>query len=418
MNANMSPIQRSPKPTLFQQGFTLVELLVSVAVISILAGMAAQTFRAVLGAREIAINRLEINETARTSLVFMSSEIRAAYLTPDSVIAVLPTNKTTAGPRFRFAGIHRDLVPDRSADDSIPGAFVDDDGDGEVDEEILDGLDNDGDELVDEDLGSIPSDILHFVSAIDNSGDVILQEVSYGLDPTGTRLVRRGQNLSLSDSNNDAQEIGDFGLFVDNQSGEPLLPPIVLIGQLVNNNAVKTAIQNWDHGAKYGSLTGQNIPQNNSPGKIFEPLAYDIRGLRLRYWYYDYNRGGWRWTNEWDSTRETALVPPNSLIFNDFAANNSIEGSSRRGFENLIVNEIDDMYPRNSINNTFLVTNPAQIIGNAEFRNVFNSVVKRTDGLPNMVEITMYIQDRKRANPPQPYTTRVFIPNNYRSIGL
>ena len=418
MNANPFPIPRSPKTIDKRLGFTLVELLVSVAVISILAGMAAQTFRSVLGARDIAVNRLEMNETARSALGFISAEIRAAYLTPDSVIAVIPGQQNPTGPRFRFAGIHRDLIVDNGNDDNVPGAFKDEDGDGDEDEEILDGLDNDGDELVDEDLGAVPSDILHFVSAVENSGDVILQEISYGLDPTGTRLIRRGQTLSLNGGGNDATEIGDFGQFIDNQSRERLLPPILPIGVNVSANMVKTSIENWDHGAKFGSLDARNVQSNNSPGKIFEALAYNIRGLRFRYWYYDYNRGGWRWTTEWDSSRETAVVLPDSALFNDFAANSSIEGSNRRGFQNIIVNEPDDMYPRQGAGNGFLVTNPQLLLNNLEYREVRDRVLKRTDGLPNMVEITLFVQDRKRTDPPQPYTTRVFIPNNYRSIGL
>ncbi len=406
---------RPHRPNERHLGFTLVELLVSVAVISILAGMAAQTFRAVLGAREIAVNRLEMNETARTALGFMSAEIRAAYLTPDSVA---PIQQDSSGPRFRFAGVHRDLLTDNSNDDNMPGGLKDDDGDGEVDEETLDGLDNDGDELVDEDLGNAPSDILHFVSAVENSGDVVLQEVSYGLDPTGTRLVRRGQTLSLNNSGNDEREIGDFGQFIDNSSNDRLLPPILPVGSSINGNAVKTAIENWDHGAKYGSMNARNLQSNNSPTRIFESLAYDIRGLRFRYWYFDYNRGGWRWTTEWDSSRETALVQPSQPLFNDFAANNSIEGNNRRGFSNLIINEIDDMYPRQGVGNNFLVTNPTVLFSNPEYRDVRERIIRRTDGLPNMVEITIYVQDRKRANPPEPYTTRVFLPNNYRSIGL
>ena len=109
---------------------------------------------------------------------------------------------------------------------------------------------------------------------------------------------------------------------------------------------------------------------------------------------------------------------PDSALFNDFAANSSIEGSNRRGFQNIIVNEPDDMYPRQSTSNTFLVNSPQLLMNNPEYREVRDRVIKRTDGLPNMVEITLYVQDRKRTNPPQPYTTRVFIPNNYRSIGL
>jgi prepilin-type N-terminal cleavage/methylation domain-containing protein len=124
-------------------GFTLVELLISIAVITMLAGMAAQTFRAVMTAREIAMRRLEINETARAALDFMSSELRSAYLTPDSVKPVVVSRlaQQDTGPRFRFAGISRDIVVDSKS--KVPGAGKDDDGDGLIDEEVLDGLDGD-----------------------------------------------------------------------------------------------------------------------------------------------------------------------------------------------------------------------------------------------------------------------------------
>lgn len=401
-----------------RSGFTLVELMISVAVISILAGMAAQTFRAVLTAREIAINRLEKNETARTALGFLSSELRTAYITPDSVVPLEPDAQfTTSSPRFRFAGIYRDATTDNYP--TIPGAGQDADGDGAEDEEILDGIDNDGDELIDEDLGLLPSDILHFVSAVENSGDIVLQEVSYGLDPSCTRLVRRGQVLSLSGGGGDLQNLGDFGQFIDNSSNQRLLPPIVPVGGAVAPQGVANAIENWDSGAASGRIGGDTPLANNNPAKIFEVLAYDVRGLRFRYWYYDYNRGGWRWTREWDSTRETALVAPSAAIFTRNAANNSIEGDNRVSFANLIVNEFDDMYPRTTIDpNQFLVQNIQQILVGDEFADTREKMLRRADGLPNMVEITIYVQDRKREAAPQPFTARVFIPNNYRSIGL
>jgi hypothetical protein len=35
-----------------------------------------------------------------------------------------------------------------------------------------------------------------------------------------------------------------------------------------------------------------------------------------------------------------------------------------------------------------------------------------------MIEITIYVQDRERKVNPKQYSTRVFLPNNYRSIGI
>ncbi|MBD3265795.1 prepilin-type N-terminal cleavage/methylation domain-containing protein, partial [bacterium] len=213
LRRNSHPIDMNQART----GFTLVELLISIAVISILAGMAAQVFSVLLQSREIAMRRIEISETANAALEFMAAEIRSAYLTPNSVKPRLTADSPQ--PRFRFAGISRNVVIDEIEDDEvkarIPGAGEDDDGDGWIDEEFLDGVDEDynpvdsapalggrgrpreepipceeGDSsCIDEDIGAFPSDMLHFVSAVENSGQLVLSEVSYGLDPAGLKLV-------------------------------------------------------------------------------------------------------------------------------------------------------------------------------------------------------------------------------------
>lgn len=428
-----------------RRGFTLVELLISIAVISILAGLAAQTFRAILDSREVAMTRMAVSETARASLEFMASELSSAYLTPDSV---KPAESRTGSsvtalertPRFRFAGISRDLTTKDYPD--VPGAGIDDDGDGLIDEEILDGVDGDypggnfrgrpvSDPLgcddpndpmcIDEDIGMFPSDILHFVSAIENEGNVVLQEISYGLDPTGTRLVRRAVSLDISQGGgNRMQMLANFGQFIDQVSGNTLLPRAVPIGQRINSSDVRKSMTNWDIGSREGTLYGQNLQRNNASQRIggFNTLAYDIRGLRFRYWYYDYNRGGWRIVQEWDSARETALMAPGEMLFNKPALNNSFEGRTRGGFENIIVNEPDDIFPKGQGGRgNFLVTNPMQILNTPDYRDSLERIARRTDGLPNMVEIVIYVQDRERSRNPRPYTTRVFIPNNYRSLG-
>ncbi|MFB3785834.1 MAG: type II secretion system protein J [bacterium] len=435
-------IRNHPIPGAARWAFTLVELMVSIAVISILAGLAAQSFRAVMTSREIAMRRLEINETGRSVLDYMATELKSAYLTPDSVKPVTQERNPQPQdvPRFRFVGINRDVVVE--PDSGTPGAGVDDDGDGLVDEEVLDGVDGDyanggkdalrngrpvpdplgcepGDwACIDEDIGLYPSDLLHFVSAVESSGDLILQEISYGLDSSGTKLIRRAQVLDLTGTGpQDRQKLLDFGQFIDTQTRLALVPPPVAAGIPMPRAQVVKAIQNWDTGSKYGWLVSQNVQDNQNPGKLFQVLAYDVRGLRLRYWYYDYNRGGWRVTPEWDSARETALMAPNELLFNLPAANNSVEGNSLVSFANLIVNEPDDAYPRlPGFPLRFLETNPKRLLSGQEYYDVRNRILARTDGLPNMVEITIYVQDQARNMNPRPFTTRVFVPNNYRSI--
>jgi prepilin-type N-terminal cleavage/methylation domain-containing protein len=429
-------------------GFTLVELLISIAVISILAGMAAQVFSILLDSRETAMKRIEISETANAALEFISADLRAAYLTPDSVLPRIAQNDPA--PRFRFAGISRDIIiPDLppSVQAQIPGAGKDDDGDGLIDEEILDGLDGDypnirsaltltgrtvtdplgceeGDEAcIDEDIGIFPSDLLHFVSAIENSGELVLQEVSYGLNPAGTKLIRRAQIFKPAGTT-DLVSFNDFGQFIDDTTKLGLVPPALPLGQAgaITPAAVKRYTDNWDTGAETGSLSSTTTnPQYVD--RTFEVLAYDIRGLRFRYWYYDYNRGGWRAVKEWDSARESAFTTPDQFMFNQPAANNSLEGYIRRGFQNVIVNEPDDMYPRTSgVGTSFLVTSPAELLNQylskrGTYLDTANRIAQKTDGLPNMVEITIYVQDRDHTVNPKRFTLRVSIPNNYRNIG-
>lgn len=440
-------VYQQMRPATRETGFTLVELLISIAVISLLAGMAAQTFRAVMTAREIAMRRLEVNETARMTLDFLSSELRSAYLTPDSVKPVVAAQSQAglqqSGPRFRFAGISRDVVV--KANSKVPGAGKDDDGDGLIDEEVLDGVDGDysngaadalkgvspksdplgckaGDEAcIDEDIGLFPSDILHFVSAVESSGKVILQEISYGLDPSGVRLIRRAQILELSSGSSlNQKQMLDFGQFIDDSSNKALVPLSVMVGQTMPASRVQQAIAAWDDGAEDGMI-GKSNNNNKNPGNLFQVLAYDIRGIRITYWYYDYNRGGWRMAPEWDSARETALMKPTEKIFNKFAANNSLEGNSTQSFANVIVNEPEDMYPRLS-GSVFLLSDPGLVRASASnpqnnaLYELYQRIAMQTDGLPNMLEITIYVQDRDRENNPKPYSTRVFLPNNNRTI--
>ncbi len=418
-------------------GFTLVELLISIAVMMVMAGMAAQTFRVVLDSRDLALKRLEVSETARASLDQIASDLRSAYITPDSVV---PVDQETSGPHFRFAGISRDVVVDSNSE--VPGAGEDDDGDGLVDEEILDGIDMDysggaevglsrpqsgePDGAIDEDIGVFPSDILHFVSAIENSGNTTLQEVSYGLDSSGTRLVRRIQVLRVDGGSSSEIDLRNFGQFIDDQTNKRLLPPPVPPGpnSTVSSGDVRQAIDNWEHGARYGSLqASSSVYQNNNPGKLFQTLAYDVRGLRIEYGYYDYNQGGWYKAMEWDSARETALMIPtaSNVLFNKPAINNSISGGNIFSFNNLIVNEPDDMYPRvpntnprARIQQQFLVDGPQKLLN--RYPDYGERVSRRTDGLPVFVEITIYVQDRERTNRPRPFTTRIFIPNNNRNF--
>ena len=422
-------------------GFTLVELMISVAVIGILAGMSAQVFGVLMEAREAAMKRIEISETANAALDYIASDLRAAYLTPDSVKPLATVNDPQ--PHFRFAGISRDIVIARDLSQDmqkqVPGYKSTNKG-------ALDGLNliyndpssygtanekgqpdpdcEDSDSAcVDSNIAIFPSDLLHFIKAVDDGGQKVLEEVSYGLNPPGTKLIRRSQSITLAKGTDyNVLNFNDFGQFVDNNTQhQRLVPPAIPIDSANPINVVKKCTDYWDQGAEYGTLSNVNASvTQNYVDRTFEVLAYDVRGLRFRFWYYDYNRGGWRYTTEWDSARETALVPLGKNIFNKPAISSSMEGYVRGGgVHSVIVNEMDDMYPRiGGTGLNFSVSNPSDLLNQsknpqAEFYETAKRIAARTDGLPNMVEITIYVQDRNHTVNPKRFQTRVSIPNNY-----
>ena len=428
-----------------ERAFTLVELLVSMGILGILATIAASTFRVTLDTREKAVRKMQLAENARTTLDFMAEELRTAYLTPESVAPVLEGQQDA--PPLRFVGIHRNrpVVPKPStvSDTSqwTPGAGEDEDGDDKTDEEWLDALDNDfsptavnkpwsyepnrTDGSVDEDIGMFPSDILHFVTAQRGTvgGPTVLTEVSYGLNSIGTRLIRRAHK---ADEEKEILHAGKFFVDPGQTQGRRFLPPPLPTkkanGGVIPNSGYQAMLVGmiggtWDEFADDVLDGGTNDRQISE----FEILAYDIRGLRLRYWYYDYNEGAWRVTQEWDSARETLLFNQNIRIFDGtipgLAADIATNDLSRYRFP--ISNEPSDALPRDTLGiilNELRPSGVRQGTGNLLSDPAYSGLVKRinstTDGLPWVVEIEIYVQDQDRAIAPQRFSTRVFIPNN------
>ncbi len=388
-------------------GFTLVELMVSMAIISILATISAQVFRVTLDTREIAAQKIEVNEVARTALDFMAEELRSAYLSPDSVAPVVKGMEAVHRPRF--AGLYR-------FDETTIGDTVDDDEDGATDEEKLNGLDDDGDGRVDEDLGGNAADLLHFVRLVDpgDGGKIALEEVSYGLSKSGRRLVRRGRSFTLQDL-----QTSRVGSFLEGSSS--LLPPMVattdINGTPLQSGRVQGAGLAFN---KWGNATSD---ERLGTSANMATLAYDIRGLKIRYYYYDYNVGEYRYTLEWDSARETSYADPltgQGAIFTTSAMPDSSVKLWAGDPTRHICNELEDAFPRimQGGRALFPIQGPAQLfmsMGNEDIALLARKVGEHTDGLPHSVEITLYVQDRARSRIPVSYTKRVYLPN--RNIG-
>ncbi|MFH1738270.1 MAG: type II secretion system protein [bacterium] len=431
--------RRKTFPAVRERGFTLVELLVSMGIMSILATIAAATFRVTMETREKAVLKMELAENARTTLDFLAEEIRTSYLTPESVAPVIEGQESA--PRLRFAGVHRDRPVVSKANGVAqwtPGAGEDEDGDGKIDEEWLDGLDSDwrssaqnvpwfynpdlADGEIDEDIGEFPSDLLHFVTAQQDTagGQIVLTEVSYGLNSIGTRLIRRAHKIQNEE---DVLYVGQFLVNPSQPGGTRFIPaPLstrdkngaVKVNRGYPAGIVRLINQAWDSGAD-DVLNGSS---NDRQISEFEILAYDIRGLRFRYWYYDYNQGGWRVTREWDSARETLLFNGDyAWIFDgnipafsaDVPTNDPTRYTTRT-----IANERTDIFPRDPLGEILgdLRSGIGNLLSDSKYASLVDQVNTTTDGLPSMVDIEIYVQDRDRSRSPLRFSTRVFLPNN------
>ncbi|MCA9438938.1 MAG: prepilin-type N-terminal cleavage/methylation domain-containing protein, partial [Candidatus Omnitrophica bacterium] len=220
-----------------QQGFTMVEMMVSTITFLILMGMAFQTLLAANAVRQAAVARVDIYQNARSTLDVITRELRNATLRETDIqFTETEVRSRNLGnlrnPRGRM--ILNDWPPYDSNYDSrdlrvYRGDQVDNDKDGRTDEEAFDGVDNDGDgetnspvsqhvpvrgqamadgldndinglvdEGIDEDI-FFPRDMINFQSLLDSGSGADLVEIGYAIDVrTGRDLLRRSAYRDLN----------------------------------------------------------------------------------------------------------------------------------------------------------------------------------------------------------------------------
>ncbi|NUN95821.1 MAG: prepilin-type N-terminal cleavage/methylation domain-containing protein [Candidatus Omnitrophica bacterium] len=197
------------------RGFTMIEMLVSVAVFLLVMSMAFATLLAATEVRRAAAARIDIYQNARSALGLMAQELRSAKLYEDDLrFAADPGGGVPADLNEPDNGRGRLLINDWPPDKDrartlgvdvndkriFTGNGIDDDGDGETDEEAFDGLDNDGD--------GEPSSPMHpilqvaMADGIDNNGDGrvdegIDEDFFFPRDMINFLTSRRGREIEV-----------------------------------------------------------------------------------------------------------------------------------------------------------------------------------------------------------------------------
>ncbi len=458
-----------------KNAFTLIEMLVSTAVFSIIMAMAFSTLQAASEARRAATARYEIFRNGYTVLAFISQELRSAKLAEQdtrfsqSSNPLQPPSDLNKPNNGRGRFLINDWPPTKAQGSSeglqtslIPylGNGKDDDGDGQTDEEAFDGVDNDGDgeagspvyqaqyqpwlnghkmadgidnnnnglvdEGIDEDV-FYPRDMLNFVTFRDGKET----EVGYAIDPVTGRDLWRRTAFAAGTEGQLSRLDGIYPVAVcyaaKGAAGTlELYPPSSL-----RNNVpqIKQVLIPWFDTADLRSfsstkadpgerprLSGSVLSnaQGASPNEdygitqIYDVMALNILGFDCKAYYYDYWRGETNGENlatggttpgfnpysfpalSWDSSYENNNLTPYSILAPDVSGN-------------IFPNEANDLAV---INNTKLYKE-----NNNNRPNRIALATGRTDGLPRMVEITLFVQDQNRLREePVRISNRIWLP--------
>lgn len=298
-----------------RRGFSLVEMLVAVALFAMVGSMALLSFMSGVQSRRRAMNRLDIFETSRTLLDIMALDLGSATLRPEDTTMPMqdqdiendlnncdlskfldsntaPYNEFNHRGRLRlvdwphFDDGHNPNPPvneDPNSPDNDgkwKGNCKNDDGDSQTDEEAYDGYDNDGDGLTDEDI-FYPRDMINFMCPQGTSGELV--EVGYSLDQTGENLYRRFFNETSFEGEDTLVPVD--GLFFhpsEDPNGpnfpDPENPPAVV----EYKEGKEVAPDEW-------KLTGYTPKfENRDSSKNVSLMALGVVGLDFRCYYQDY----------------------------------------------------------------------------------------------------------------------------------
>jgi prepilin-type N-terminal cleavage/methylation domain-containing protein len=229
------------------RGITLIEMLVALAISGIFLAGVLETFISIVRSSNKAAAKLESVTNARTALEIMSINIKSARIDPRRPIQF-------------FKGESLDL---------LFGDAVDDDNDGQVDEELMNGSDDDGDYLATED--DLHTDF-------------------------GSGLYERKDFLNVPD-------VGDAHVDEDCRFANDTLEFITFPdpdNPGFREKRIRFEITTFDGEANVLVRTITYNPNDPLTSySVSDPLAFNILSLNFQYW--DPNRIPMSWVNSWDS---------------------------------------------------------------------------------------------------------------------
>lgn len=354
-------MHRFPNRRAARRGFSLTEMMVAALILAIVGFMSAVTFLALTRGKAEAVRRVDQAERGRVLAELLANDFKAAVTLPagnELRGGFAPTEYRLIGVNIDYVGTTVDVIA--MADTRGPSLNRNDDGDvtpgsnqPRIDEDPWNGIDDDGDGLIDEDPGTIPRDMVNFVSSQSNRGLLDVVEVGYALspmtaldDPTGylsDRLFRRYREFDEQLLNDNLGPL--FGRYTS--PSNRLLPWVV----------------------EESLFAAPEMRES-----FVEIVDYDVVGLDLLYWYYDHALGRWAFARQWDSGIDQATQ--------------QLEWTGEFNLNNLGT----------------LIQNRPRVAETGRFD-------ERSDGLPYMIEIRIFVQDRLREFPPKMYSGRAFMPS-------